>query len=45
MGWVLRPFIGDPSLPVAFFRQGAWGNAHVVVAGLIADVFKNIVNW
>jgi hypothetical protein len=37
MGWVLRPFIGDPKLPVAFFREGAWGNAYVVVAGLIAD--------
>jgi len=35
MGWVLRPFIGDPDLPVAFFRSGAWGNAYVVLARLI----------
>jgi hypothetical protein len=37
MGWVLRPFIGDPHLPVAFFRSGAWGNAYVVVGRLIAN--------
>jgi len=35
MGWVLRPFIGDPDLPVAFFRSGAWGNAYVVVGGMV----------
>ena len=38
MGWVLRPFIGDPNQPVAFFRSGAWGNAYVVLAGMIARV-------
>ena len=32
MGWVLRPFVGDPSKPVQFFRQGAWGNAYVELA-------------
>jgi hypothetical protein len=31
MGWVLRPFIGDPASPVQFFRPEAWGNAYVVV--------------
>jgi len=30
--WVLRPFVGDPSLPVRFFREDAWRNAYVVVA-------------
>ena len=35
MAWVLRPFIGDPRLPVAFFRAEAWGNAYVVVARLV----------
>jgi len=35
MGWVLRPFIGDPEAPVAFLRAGAWGNAYVVVGRLI----------
>lgn len=32
MGWVLRPFIGDPGTRPTFFRPGAWGNAYVVVA-------------
>jgi hypothetical protein len=38
MGWVLRPFIGAPQVPVAFFRSEAWGNAYVVVARLIVHV-------
>jgi hypothetical protein len=39
MGWVLRPFIGHPRGPTTFFREGAWGNAYVEVAGMIRDVF------
>ena len=39
MGWVLRPFIGNPEAPVQLFREGAWGNAYVVVARLIYDLF------
>lgn len=35
MGWVLRPFIGEPEVPVQFFRQGPFTNAYVVVAELI----------
>ena len=31
LGWVLRPFIGDPKSPTRFFREGAWGNAYVQV--------------
>lgn len=38
MGWVLRPFIGDPNQPVAFFRSGAWGNAYVVLAHMVTGV-------
>ncbi len=38
MAWVLRPFIGHPDLPVAFFRTEAWGNAYVVLAHLIVQV-------
>lgn len=41
MGWVLRPFIGDPDLPVAFFRSGAWGNAYVIVGRMIVDAFRH----
>lgn len=31
LGYVLRPFIGDPTQPVAFFRADSWGNAYVFV--------------
>ena len=37
MGWVLRPFIGDPNAPVQFFRSDAWGNAYEVVVKLIRN--------
>ena len=37
MGWVLRPFIGDPDAPVQFFRSDAWGNAYEVVLRLIRN--------
>jgi hypothetical protein len=35
MGWVLRPFIGQPDKPVTFFRQEVWGNAYVIVVELM----------
>jgi hypothetical protein len=38
MGWVLRPFVGAPDMPVQFFREEAWGNAYVVVARMIWEV-------
>jgi hypothetical protein len=39
MGWVLRPFIGDPALPTRFVREDAWGgNAYVVVLEMIWQV-------
>jgi hypothetical protein len=38
MGWVLRPFIGDPSAPVQFFRAEAWSNAYVVVFKLLTSL-------
>jgi hypothetical protein len=41
MAWVLRPFIGDPKLPVAFFRSEAWGNAYVVVAQLLVHAMRS----
>lgn len=31
LAWVLRPFVGDPSLPARFLRDDAWSNAYVVV--------------
>lgn len=39
MGWVLRPFIGQPGVPATFFRDGAWGNAYVVVAETAVRAF------
>ncbi len=38
MGWMLRPFIGDPNAPVQFFRSNSWGNAYEVVFRLIWQV-------
>jgi hypothetical protein len=35
MGWVLRPFIGAPDMPVQFFREGSWSNAYEVVILMI----------
>jgi hypothetical protein len=40
MGWILRPFVGAPGMPVQFFREETWGNAYVIVAGLIWDVLS-----
>lgn len=37
MAWVLRPYIGTPNAPPTFLREGAWGNAYVVVFRLIAN--------
>jgi hypothetical protein len=34
MGWVLRPFIGDPGIPVQFLREEAWDNAYLVILRL-----------
>ncbi|CAG1009449.1 hypothetical protein PHYC_03704 [Phycisphaerales bacterium] len=35
MGWMLRPFIGTPGKPVAFFREEPFSNAYVVIAKLL----------
>jgi len=37
MGWVLRPFIGNPAEPTLFFRAEAWGNAYEMIAKHIAN--------
>jgi hypothetical protein len=34
MGWMLRPFVGAPAIPVAFFRDEPFSNAYVVIARL-----------
>jgi hypothetical protein len=38
MGWVLRPFVGDPAAPVQFFREGSWSNAYEVVFQMVVNV-------
>ncbi len=35
MGWMLRPFVGSPNMPVSFVRDEPFSNAYVVVARLI----------
>jgi hypothetical protein len=35
MGWVLRPFIGDPNLPTTFFRRGAFTNAYMFLIQMV----------
>ncbi len=37
MGWVLRPFVGDPRNPVEFFRADAWDNAYVIVTRMFLE--------
>ena len=44
MAWVLRPFVGDPNKPVAFFRQEAWGNAYVVVGSMMVRLLRQMVS-
>ena len=38
LGWLLRPFVGDPRMPTRFLREGMWDNAYVVVARMIWEV-------
>jgi hypothetical protein len=40
MGWVLRPFIGNPGAPVQFFRDDSWSNAYVEVIDMIWRVMS-----
>ncbi|HKQ49494.1 MAG TPA: hypothetical protein VJZ71_15590 [Phycisphaerae bacterium] len=39
MAWMLRPFIGDPSSPPAFFRPEPFSNAYIVVGNLLLRSF------
>jgi hypothetical protein len=40
MGWVLRPFIGDPAQPIDFFREDIWGNAYLKVVEMAVEVLS-----
>jgi hypothetical protein len=35
MGWMLRPFIGSPGIPVTFLREEPFSNAYLVIVRLI----------
>jgi hypothetical protein len=41
MGWVLRPFIGNPNAPMQFFREDSWSNAYMVVIEMIWQAFTH----
>jgi hypothetical protein len=40
MGWILRPFVGDPRTPPQFFRAEMWGNAYEIVAAKVVKAVK-----
>lgn len=40
MGWMLRPFIGDPLSPTRFFREHMWGNAYEVVMRMVWSLIR-----
>jgi hypothetical protein len=40
MGWLLRPFIGNPTEPVRFLREDAWGNAYLAVLHMITNTLR-----
>ena len=39
LAWLLRPFIGQPDAPTHFFREDTWGNAYVIVAQRLWQLF------
>jgi hypothetical protein len=39
-GWVLRPFVGQPSMPTTFFRKDAFTNSYLVIAQMLVQKFR-----
>ena len=39
MGWVLRPFIGNPGQATTFLRSESWDNAYVKVFQIVRSLF------
>jgi hypothetical protein len=35
MAWILRPFVGEPGMPIQFFREDTWGNAYIIVGRMV----------
>ena len=42
MGWVLRPFVGHPDMPVQFLRDDV-GNAYVEIAGVVEMIIREML--
>ncbi|MCA8969862.1 MAG: hypothetical protein KDC95_08770 [Planctomycetes bacterium] len=40
LAWMLRPFVGDPELPVTLFRDSLWQNAYVTVTRTILEALR-----
>lgn len=40
LGWLLRPFVGDPHAPVTLFRQEPVSNAYLVLVQLVLEVTR-----
>jgi hypothetical protein len=43
MAWMLRPFVGEPTLVTRFIRSGELGNAYVEVAGIVWRFLRSLV--
>lgn len=41
MGWMLRPFVGTPGIPVTFFRQEPFSNAYVAVSQIFLKSLRD----
>ncbi|MFT5292348.1 MAG: hypothetical protein ACI8QS_001291 [Planctomycetota bacterium] len=42
--WVLRPFIGNPRLPVGFFRPDPWNNAYIEIGFIVDQVLGRLLS-
>ncbi len=42
MGWMLRPFVGTPGMPVTFVRPEPFSNAYVAVGRIVAASWKEL---
>ena len=42
MGWVLRPFIGDPNVSIVFLRDPSLGNPYLVIFSLFGQVWRYV---
>lgn len=43
MAWVLRPFIGNPRLPVGFLRADPWNNAYLEVWAIVRQALQRML--